>query len=175
GSLGSGSIQAAAAKEGPAGAYLKGVVTTVLATPCTAPFMASAIAWAVTQTVPTTLAVFVTLGVGMASPYVLVGVFPELLRFLPKPGAWMDTFKQISGFVLLATVVFILSFIDTLAIVPTLALLLGIAVACWLVARTPGTAEFGDRLKSWAYAGTIVLVFIAISFGGLYRMAKAPT
>src|SRR6185369_2436288 len=175
GFFGSGSVQSAATKEGPLGAFLKGVITTVLATPCTAPFMASAIAWAVTQPVATTLTVFATLGLGMASPYVLVGVYPELLRFLPKPGPWMETFKQISGFVLLATVVFILSFIDTIAIVPTLALLLGIAVACWLIARTPLTAEFGDRMKSWAYAGTLVLVFTAVSFGGLYRMAKAPT
>jgi suppressor for copper-sensitivity B len=175
GFFGSGSFNSAATKEGPLGAYLKGVITTVLATPCTAPFMASAIAWAVTQTVPTTLAVFATLGLGMASPYVVVGVYTELLRFLPKPGAWMETFKQISGFVLLATVVFILSFIDTLAIVPTLALLLGIAVACWFIARTPLTAEFGDRVKSWSYAGAIVLVFLAISFGGLYRIAKAPS
>ena len=175
GFFGSGSVQSAATKEGPLGAFLKGVITTVLATPCTAPFMASAIAWAVTQTTATTLAVFATLGLGMASPYVLVGVYPELLRFLPKPGAWMETFKQISGFVLLATVVFILSFIDILAVVPTLALLLGIGVACWFIARTPLTAEFGERVKSWAIGGAVVLVFASVSFGVLYRLAIAPS
>src|SRR6185503_2025758 len=152
GFFGSGSVQSAASKEGPLGAFLKGVVTTVLATPCTAPLMAAAIAWAITQPIAINLAVFATVGLGMASPYLLIGVYPELLRFLPKPGAWMETFKQISGFVLLGTVVFILSFIETAAIVPTLALLLGIAVACWLISRTPLTAEFGDRVKSWAYA-----------------------
>lgn len=175
GFFGSGSVQSAATKEGPLGAFLKGVITTVLATPCTAPFMASAIAWAVTQSVPTTLAVFATLGVGMASPYVLVGVYPELLRFLPKPGAWMETFKQISGFVLLATVVFILSFIDILAVVPTLALLLGIAVACWFIARTPLAAEFAERVKSWAIGGAVVVIFASVSFGVLYRLAIAPS
>lgn len=175
GFFGSGSVQSAATKEGPLGAFLKGVVTTILATPCTAPFMATAVAWAVTQTVATTLIVFATIGLGMASPYVLVGVYPELLRFLPKPGAWMETFKQISGFILLATVVFILSFIETLAIVPTLATLLGIAIACWLVARTPFTAEFSDRVRSWAYAGAIICAFVAVSFGFLYRVAIAPT
>ena len=174
GFFGTGSISSAASKEGPLGAYLKGVVTTVLATPCTAPFMASAIAWAVTQSATTTLAVFTTLGLGMASPYVLVGVAPELLRFLPKPGPWMETFKQVSGFILLGTVVFILSFIDTLAVVPTLVLLLGIAVACWVVARTPLHAEFDDRVKSWAKAGVIVASFAVLSFGGLYRMATTP-
>src|SRR5213078_2164954 len=71
GFFGSGSIHSAAAKEGPLGAFLKGVVTTVLATPCTAPFMAAAIAWAVTQSAATTLIVFATLGIGMASPYLL--------------------------------------------------------------------------------------------------------
>src|SRR5262249_7735157 len=149
------------------GAFLKGVITTVLATPCTGPFMATAIAWAVTQTLATTLIVFGSLGLGMASPYLLVGVYPELLRFLPRPGAWMETFKQLMGFVLLATVIFILSFIQPLAVEPTLLLLLGIGVACWLVARTPVTAELPERLKSWSWAGTVVLLFAFVAFGWL--------
>jgi thiol:disulfide interchange protein len=173
GFFGSRSMHKAAAQEGPLGAVLKGIVTTILATPCTAPFMATAVAWAVSQSVGTTLAVFATLGLGMASPYILIGVYPELLRFLPKPGAWMETFKQVSGFVLLATVVFILSYIEPAAIIPTIILLLGIAVACWLLARTPLTAELRDRVLSWSYAGAIVLVFVAISFGWLYRIANA--
>jgi thiol:disulfide interchange protein DsbD len=174
GFFGSGSVQTAASKEGPLGAFLKGVVTTVLATPCTAPLMAAAIAWAVKQPIATNLAVFATVGLGMASPYLLIGVYPELLRFLPKPGAWMETFKQICGFVLLGTVVFILSFIESAAIVPTVLLLLGIGVACWLVARTPLTAELNSRLKSWASAAVIVLLFVGVSFGVMYRLAIAP-
>lgn len=175
GFFGSGSIQSAAAKEGPLGAFLKGVVTTVLATPCTAPFMAPAVAWAVAQPFATTLVVFASLGIGMASPYVLVGVYPELLRFLPKPGRWMETFKQISGFVLLATVVFILSFVEPAAVVPTVALLLGIGLACWLVGRTPLTAESRERMRAWAYAGAVVLLFLGFSFGWLYRVATAAS
>jgi thiol:disulfide interchange protein len=172
GFFGSGSVQSAAAQEGPLGAFLKGIVTTILATPCTAPFMASAVAWAVAQPFATTLAVFASLGIGMASPYVLVGVYPELLRFLPKPGRWMETFKQVTGFVLLATVVFILSFIEPAAVVPTVALLLGIGVACWLISRTPMTAEFNDRIKSWAVAVAVLLLFVGVSFGVLYRIAS---
>jgi thiol:disulfide interchange protein len=174
GFFGSGSVHKAATQEGPVGAFLKGVVTTVLATPCTAPFMAAAVAWAVTQSLATTLAVFASLGIGMASPYVLIGVYPELLRFLPKPGAWMETFKQISGFVLLGTVVFILSFIEPTAIVPTVLLLLGIALACWFVARTPLTAELRDRVQAWTTGGAVILFFVAVSFGWLYRLANAP-
>src|SRR5262249_43996382 len=123
GFFGSGAIQDVAAKEGPFGAFVKGAITTVLATPCTGPFMASAIAWAVTQSMATTLTVFGALGLGMAFPYLVIGVFPELLRFLPKPGAWMETFKQVTGFILLGTVVFILSFMEPTAVVPTIALL----------------------------------------------------
>ncbi len=174
GFFGSGSVQEAAAQEGPLGAFLKGVVTTVLATPCTAPFMAAAVAWAVTQSLATTLVVFASLGLGMASPYLLVGVYPELLRFLPKPGAWMETFKQVSGFVLLATVVFILSFVEPAAVVPTVALLMGVGAACWIVGRTPLTAEIRDRLRAWAYAAAVILAFVAVSFGWLYRDVMQP-
>ena len=126
----------------------------------------------------TTLIVFGTLGLGMASPYVLIGVFPELLRFLPKPGAWMETFKQITGFILLGTVVFILSFMEPTAVVPTIALLLGVGAACWLVARTPLTAKaqrppanLGPRRRGRAALGSD-------SFGWLFsddeRVAWQP-
>jgi thiol:disulfide interchange protein len=130
--------------------------------------MAPAIFWGVTQPLATTLTVFGSLGLGMASPYLLVGVLPELLRFLPRPGAWMETFKQFTGFVLLATVVFILSFMEPAAVVPTLSLLVGIGIACWLAARTPIAAELADQLKRWALVGAIVLFTAVFSFGWLY-------
>lgn len=174
GFFGSGSVQTAAAKEGPLGAFLKGVVTTVLATPCTGPFMATAIAWAVTQSATTTLVVFASLGLGMASPYLLVGIFPDLLQFLPKPGAWMETFKQVCGWILVATVVFILTFIDAAAVVPTILLLVGVGMACWLVARTPLTAALNDQLQSWALAGAVLLLFGVASFGWLYPDVMRP-
>ena len=167
GFFGSGSTQEMAAKEGPLGAFLKGVVTTILATPCTGPFMASAIGWAVRQSPGTTLLVFGSVGVGMASPYLLIGAFPRLIAFLPKPGNWMVTFKQLMGFVLLGTVVFLLSFIDEQAVVPTLILLLGIGLACWAVAKTPLTANLRDRLEAWGTAAAIVLLAGLIGFGNL--------
>lgn len=174
GFFGGGAAQDLAAQEGPFGAFVKGTITTVLATPCTGPAMASATAWAVTQSPTTTLIVFGSLGLGMASPYLVVGVFPELLRFFPKPGAWMETFKQIMGFILMGTVVFILSFVEPAAVVPTLLLLVGVGVACWLVARTPLTAELSDKLQSWALAGAMVLLATAVSFGWLYPDVMQP-
>ena len=174
GFFGSGTAQELAAKEGPAGAIAKGVVTTVLATPCTAPFMAPAIAWAVAQPAATTLFVFASLGLGMASPYLLVGVYPELLRFMPRPGRWMETFRQVTGFVLLATVVFILSYMEPAAVVPTVAVLMGVGVACWLVSRTPLTAERRDKLQTWALAAAVLLAFVVVSFGPFYRDIMRP-
>lgn len=168
GFFGSGAVQDVAAREGPFGALVKGAITTVLATPCTGPFMASAIAWAVTQPLSTILIVFGSLGLGMASPYLLIGVFPELLRFLPKPGAWMETFKQLMGFLLLGTVVFILSFMEPFAVIPTLVLLLGIGIACWSISRTPLTAAFADRMQSWGLAGAVILAAGVVAFGWLY-------
>ena len=85
----------------------------------------------------------------------------------------METFKQISGFVLLGTVIFILSYIEQPAVVPTILLLLGIAVACWVVARTPLTAEIDRTGAAWAGPRQLLL------FGGgstlMYRSATAPT
>lgn len=80
----------------------------------------------------------------------------------------METFKQITGFILLATVVFLLSFMDPTAVVPTVALLLGVGLACWLVSRTPLTAGLADRLQSWSLAGAVVLLAAVISFGWIY-------
>ena len=98
-----------------------------------APFLASALFWAVSQPPAKTYAVFTAVGFGMASPYLLIGAFPQLLAFLPKPGAWMDTFKQIMGFVLLGTVVFLLTFIPWPLMVPTIGFLFGLWGACWWI------------------------------------------
>jgi thiol:disulfide interchange protein len=174
GFFGTGAVQEAAAKEGPTGAFVKGIVTTILATPCGAPYMAPAIGWAVGQPTTTTLAVFASVGAGMASPYLVVGVFPELLRFMPKPGRWMEIFKQLTGFVLLATVVFILSFLEPAAVVPTVLLLVGIGMACWYVAHRPVAGRWIERANTWSTAGLILLLFTIASFGWLYPQIMWP-
>lgn len=92
---------------GISGSILSGVAATVLATPCTAPFMGSALGFAITQPVHITLLIFASLGLGMAAPYLLLSLFPQWLRYLPKPGSWMNTLKQFMGFLLLATIVWL--------------------------------------------------------------------
>jgi len=185
GFIGSGKAVELGQREGLAGAFAKGVITTVLATPCTGPFMGSALAWAVNQPPWKTYAVFGSVGLGMASPYLLIGAFPSLIRFLPKPGQWMETFKHLMGFVLLGTVVYILTFMQPAYVVPTVGLLFAIWAACWWVGRIPVTANTVTTLRGWAEAIAFVgLMWIVLfpgidkilpgrfAFGGLYEVMQ---
>ncbi len=83
---------------GAIGAFFTGVLAVAVAAPCTAPFMAAALGFALTQSAPSALAIFVALGAGFAAPFVAIGLSPALLRLLPKPGAWMLRFKQFLAF-----------------------------------------------------------------------------
>ncbi|MEW6161142.1 MAG: thioredoxin family protein, partial [Verrucomicrobiota bacterium] len=98
-----------AAREGSAGAFFNGVLATALATPCTAPFLAPALGFALAQPPAIILLFFFTIGLGLALPYVVLSWIPAWLRFLPKPGAWMEKFKIIMGFPMLATAFWLFS------------------------------------------------------------------
>lgn len=100
-------IGGATTSEGWLGSFLAGVTATVVATPCTAPFMGSAMGYAFTQPPYYAMLVFTFLGLGMASPYLILSGFPALMRFLPKPGEWMEHLKQFMGFPLLATAIWL--------------------------------------------------------------------
>jgi thiol:disulfide interchange protein DsbD len=100
-----------ASKHGPAGAFFNGVLATILATPCTAPFLGAALGFAFTQAAGIVVLMFVVVGLGLASPYVVLSWQPAWLKFLPKPGAWMERFKVAMGFPMLATAVWLFSLI----------------------------------------------------------------
>lgn len=167
GFVGSGRAAELAEKEGVLGAFFKGVFTTFLATPCTGPFMGSALAWAFTQPPLTVFLVFMSVGLGMASPYLVVGLFPELIRFLPKPGPWMEVFERIMGFVLLGTVLFILTFLDWPYIVPTVGLLFAIWAACWWVERAAMTGITLRKVRAWVGAVGFVALAWLLLFPGI--------
>jgi len=167
GLLGTGKADDLSRREGAVGAFCKGVLTTILATPCSGPFLASALAWAVGQPPLKTYAVFLSVGIGMASPYLLIGVFPSLIRFLPKPGPWMDTFKQIMGFVLLGTVAYLLTLIPWIYVVPTVAFLFGLWAACWWIGRAPLTSNFSVKVRAWLSAAAFAGVVWFAMFGWL--------
>jgi len=95
-------------RQGLGGSFATGVLAVVVASPCTAPFMGSALGYAVTQPPVVALAIFAALGLGLASPFLLIGFVPQIARRLPKPGAWMEHFKQAMAFPLYLSVVWLL-------------------------------------------------------------------
>jgi suppressor for copper-sensitivity B len=164
GFVGSGAAADAAEQEGPLGAFLKGVLTTLLATPCSGPLIVPTLTWALVQTKPVVFGTFLSMGLGMGSPYLLVAFFPSLIRILPKPGAWMETFKHIMGFVLLGTVVWIFSFLNHDYVVPTLGLLFSLWAACWWIGRVPLTEALFVRGKAYVQAAIFAALIGTLSF-----------
>ncbi len=96
-----------AARSGPAGDFFTGVLAVVVASPCTAPFMGSALAYAFAAPMLSALLVFLMLGVGLALPFLLIGFVPALARLLPRPGRWMETLKQVLAFPMYLTAVWL--------------------------------------------------------------------
>lgn len=131
-SAGSGLTQSKGAK----GSFFTGVLAVVVASPCTAPFMGGALGYAVTQPPLLALLVFVALGLGMALPFLLLAYVPALARALPRPGAWMDTLKQLLAFPLYLSAVWLVWVFGRQAGIDAVAVLLcgmvAIAAACWL-------------------------------------------
>ena len=126
---------------GYTGTFFTGVLAVVVASPCTAPFMGTALGFALTQPAAIAVLVFAALGLGLASPFLLLGFFPKLGAWLPRPGHWMETFKQLMAFPMYLTVVWLLwvlgrqTSMDAVAI--TMSGLVLLAFALWLWS-TPG-------------------------------------
>lgn len=152
GFAGGHSAQKVAEKEGASGAFVKGIITTLLATPCSGPGLATAVGFALRENVFVTYSIFTAMGLGMAAPYLAIGAKPSLLKWLPRPGEWMDTFKQIMGFVLLGTVVWLLMALPVARLIPTIAFLFGLWAACWWIGRVPVYAETSQKIAAWAQA-----------------------
>jgi len=137
-------------QEGPTGAFFKGIFTTLLATPCSGPFLGPVFGYTLSQPPLVTYLLFGSVGLGMASPYLVIGAFPALVKWLPKPGAWMETFKQLMGFVLLFTVVYLFSTISPGYYIATLTLVVGVWLACWVIGRVPIYEDAGKQVRAWA-------------------------
>jgi suppressor for copper-sensitivity B len=151
-------------KEGPLGSFLKGVLSTVLATPCSGPFLGPVFGFTLSQPTAVTYAVFGAIATGMALPYLLVGIFPSLVKFLPKPGAWMETVKEIMGFVMLGTVVFLFTFLDGDYVIPTLGLLFAIWMGCWWIGRGQTLSPMSPKTGRWIQAAGLAGALGSVSF-----------
>jgi thiol:disulfide interchange protein len=156
------------AAEGRAGyrtSALNGMLATVVATPCTAPFMGAALGFALTQSATASLLVFTALGAGMAAPYVALSLWPALLRFLPRPGNWMVRFKQLMAFPLFATVAWLVwVFGHQTGVDGVLRLLLGLTLvgaAAW-VWGSWSTLDASSRTR--AIARSVAVALLASGF-----------
>ena len=101
-------------KKGFAGDFVNGIIAVILSTPCSAPFLGTALTYAFTTNAVNIYLVFTFIGLGLAFPFLLTGFFPALIKFLPKPGAWMEKLKNILGLTLLLTVVWLYDVMDGL-------------------------------------------------------------
>jgi thiol:disulfide interchange protein DsbD len=143
-------------KEGYGGAFFHGLFTTLLGTSCTAPFLGVALGTAFAAPTYVVYMIFTAIAAGMSLPYFLLTAKPAWMRFLPKPGTWMERLKQLVGFVMLAVVIWLLGvFGEKRGVDPVIGVssfLLILALACWIY------GAFGSRLTSWL---TIVVVLVS--------------
>jgi thiol:disulfide interchange protein/DsbC/DsbD-like thiol-disulfide interchange protein len=157
-----------ASKQGWVGSFFTGVLATLVATPCSAPFMGSAVGFALSQSNFIIFLTFSALGFGLAIPYLLICYVPSIGQLLPRPGAWMDTFKQVMAFLIFGTILW-LSWVLSLQIAPIglvilFAAFIGIGFAAW----------WANRFKNgtW-FALAIGLIVIGVATLALSK-AKPP-
>lgn len=160
--MGAGSGLLAQSK-GYKSSFLTGVLATTVATPCTAPFMGPALGFALTQPWLVAMLVFISLGFGMAIPILLLSFIPSLSAHMPKPGAWMETFKQFMAFPLYASALFFLWVLGNQVGVIGMSLTLGVCIllafAAWMYQRR---FSFGPIMRTVNYATGFGVLAIAI-------------
>jgi thiol:disulfide interchange protein len=153
------------------GSFFQGVFATVLATPCTAPFLGTALGFAFTQSAAVILAMFIAIAAGMSAPYLLLSAQPAWLRFLPRPGPWMLHLKQFMGFLLFATLLFLLYVLGAQrgleGAIWASCFLLVISVACWMKgAFVVPTASAVKRIV------VLVLMALLVIGSGVYFIGE---
>jgi thiol:disulfide interchange protein len=163
-----GSAAGTQQQEGLTGAFFTGIFATLLATPCSGPLLGATLGWSIRQSPAVTYLVWSVMGLGMASPYLVFGMFPQAIRLLPKPGNWMVRLKEFSGFVLMGTVIFIIYFLEESYTIPALIMLLGIALGLWMIGNLYDINTH-IRHKTSVRLTALVLTVAICSFG--YGMA----
>jgi thiol:disulfide interchange protein len=162
-----GQIDQLARQEGLKGTFFKGVLATFLSTPCSAPFLGVALGFAFSNGAEMNALIFFTIGLGMASPYLLLTINPDWMKFMPKPGDWMEKFKQSMGFLMLFTLVWLDLYVLGHQVSPDVLVwvncwLVGLALCAWIVANFSDlTSSQSRRIKVFASAA---VCFIAFSY-----------
>jgi Thiol:disulfide interchange protein len=155
-------VEGAKARGGLSGAFWSGVLATAVATPCSGPFLGTALGVAISLPPAYSMTVFTSLALGMISPYLLLCIFPSLLRFLPKPGMWMVTFREVMGFFMLLTVLWLVwvfsAQVGSREFAAFLLALFVVSFSVW------GLGKFGEKkLGFWAFLALL-------AFGTIYAV-----
>jgi len=163
-------VGAVSPREGAAGHFASGLFATLMATPCSAPFLGTAIGFALAQETPVILAIFTAVGIGMSLPYLLLAVAPGTARFLPRPGAWMETVRGVMGFLLAAAAVWLFYVLSSQMSPERVAAvqlgLLGLALFTWLRHRGFTGASLRNAAGVGMAAAVAVTLALAIWTGG---------
>ena len=159
----------ASSKSGYWGSFLMGVFCVLLATPCTAPFLGAALGFAFTQPPVIIYAIFLLVGLGLGFPFLLIGVFPRAIKILPKPGEWMNVFKEILGFLLLAFAIKMVQVIFVqmggIFTINVMYYMLILAFAVWLYGRF--VTPLQSKMTQWIVAVAVILLIV---FGAIFTL-----
>jgi thiol:disulfide interchange protein DsbD len=157
----------ASRQSGYLGSFLTGIFAVLVATPCTAPFLGAALGFAFTQPPSMILAILLIVGLGLALPFILLGIRPKIIQKIPKPGEWMNIFKEAMGFLLVGTAIYLMNTLyhqiggsNLFRVIIFMGIL---AFASWIYGRfgKPGTA----KVKQWISLAAAVLV---VALGALF-------
>ena len=168
--------QGLAARGGTTGSFFTGVLAVLVATPCTAPFMAAALGFALTQPAPATVAVLLAMGLGLALPFLALSTLPALQRLMPRPGPWMDRLRQFLAFPMYASAVWMIWVLTQQTgadgVVYALGGMILIAFAVWLL-RIGTTASPRTSSGTWMRRGLAALA-VVLAFAATLRLEDAP-
>ncbi|MBC2595389.1 thioredoxin family protein [Ruficoccus amylovorans] len=154
------------ARSGLSGSFFSGVLATLVATPCAAPFLAPALGAALALPPVQSVLLFTVIGLGLSFPYLFFSIVPKLAKILPRPGAWMDTFKKWLAFLLYATVAYLVwilaGLVEAERFLNLLFALVGVALACWLYGHYGAFARKG---RSLGIAGALIVLVASLGVG----------
>jgi thiol:disulfide interchange protein DsbD len=157
-----------AAREGHWGSFFTGGLAVLVATPCTAPFMAVAIATGLAASPPVTVLIFLAMGLGLAAPYLALSAIPALARLMPRPGRWMDVFKQVLAFPMYGASVWLLWVVSQEAgaagVLGTATGFVLLGFAGWIIGITQDSDSVRRRI-GWAGAGLAVALAVTALSG----------
>lgn len=163
---------------GLVGSALTGALAIIVATPCSAPFMASAVGYALTQPPLVSVVIFISLALGFAAPFTLISFFPVLARILPKPGAWMITLKQGLAFPMLGAVGWLIWVLErqagSAALAAILACCLLFSFAAWLYGMAQKRRMMGQRHVVMHVATVFFLALVVVPLLNINSFATGP-